>query len=313
MEKKINQYDQLLNYLENYNKKQIKKPDNIEKVNTKKLLNKANFHEYVPPTTLKKKHGSLGFDVDKFENIMRSKLIEEHKKRQSYERNYISVTELYTCLRQCFYNRMKYEVNLNKQYNFSYLYLINKVGNEIHTVVSDLYDFSETEKTIISEKYKTKGRVDAIKDNFIYEIKSIDESKFENKYIVEHYYQGLIYAYILNTEYNYQINTITIIYVSRNLKNIVPFDIPIDNKLAETLLKRALLLKQCLLDNKVIDPIGAIEEMCKYCSFKKQCEKDKYDNIKPPYIIIKKNEIKQTDIIQPKKVKKENTEITFIL
>ena len=187
---------------------------------------------------------------------------QEYKKIQSYERPYISVTEICGCIRQAYYVRMRYPVNLNEQFKFSYLYLIQRVGDRVHEIIEELSDFSESEKTIISEKYKVKGRVDGIRENYIYEVKSIDVDKFKNKYLPEHYLQGLIYAYILNTEYDYNINYVTIIYVTRNLKKIVPFDIEINNKLAESLLSRALLLKSSLNANQVPDPIGSLDDHC---------------------------------------------------
>ncbi len=217
---------------------------------------------------------SAGFDVGKFESLMRAKLVEDHKKMQSYDRPYISVTELISCLRQKYYTRMKYEINVERQYGFSYLYLINKVGNTVHSVIQDLYDHTETEKTVISEKFKVKGRVDGLRDRFLLEYKTIGENKFKGNYIENHYHQGVIYAYILNTEYGYNISTITIVYIIRNMKKIVPFDLPMNNKLAEELLNRSFVLRSSIDKNVVPDPIGSDEEQCTYCSYKKYCQED---------------------------------------
>ena len=225
--------------------------------------------------------------------MMRSKLIEEHKKLQSYERPYISVTELCGCIRQCYYTRMRYSVDINKLYQYPYLYLIQKAGNEIHNVIQNNYDFSETEKTVVSDYYKVKGRVDALKDSFVYEIKSLDDDKFKNQYIKEHYTQTNIYAHILNSEYDYKIDTVTIVYVLRSLKRIIPFDLPVDKKEAETYLRLAPILKSCIEKIQVAEPYGATIEKCKYCDFKEYCEKDKPKEIIQPFLA--------------NKVKKENT------
>ena len=233
--------------------------------------------------------------------MMRSKLIEEHKKSQSYERPYISVSELTNCLRQCYYYRMRYPVNLNKMHQYPYLYLIQKVGNKIRDVIQSLYNFTETEKTIVSQKFQVKGRVDGIHESFLCEIKSIDIDKFKNKYIKEHYLQAIIYAYILNAEYAYKIEIITIIYVMRNLKRIVPFDLPVDHKLAESLLSRAPILKSALDTLQVPDPFGANQEHCKYCLYKKQCKEDKCNEIAQPFM--RKKE-KKKDSIKEEKDKK---------
>lgn len=290
MSKLNNEYKKLLNYLESQNRekpptkevvaKKVEKPKVSE---TERMLEESKIHGYVPGQTFKKLPESKGFNIPKFENMMRGKLIEEYKKSQSYERPYISVSELTNCLRQCYYNRMRYPVNLNKLFNFAYLFLIQKVGNQIHAVIQEIYGFSEVEKTVVSERFKVKGRVDGIQESFLFEIKSIDADKLANSYIKEHYLQGLIYAYILNTEYDYEIKTITIIYVKRDLKNIIPFDLPVDYKLAESLLNRAPILKSALETHQIPDPFGATKEHCKYCVFQSQCKEDEPKEILQPF------------------------------
>jgi CRISPR/Cas system-associated exonuclease Cas4 (RecB family) len=164
------------------------------------------------------------------------------------------------------------------------LYLIQKVGHVIHEIFQNLYNFSEVEKTVVSEKFKVKGRVDAIKSTNIYEIKSIDPGKFKGKFIKEHYFQGLIYAYILITEYGYKIDKITIIYVLRDLKSVRAFDLDIDLNLAEKFLRRAPILLSALESNKPPEPIGASNESCRWCPYKEYCKKDKYENLIPPFM-----------------------------
>jgi CRISPR/Cas system-associated exonuclease Cas4 (RecB family) len=234
-------------------------------VSLKDIHSDVKFERYIK--------SSKGFDVHKFEALMRSKLIDEHKRRQSYERPFISVTELISCSRKVYYDRMKYEIDLNKLYSFSYLYLINKIGTEIHNIIQDLSN-NESEKSIISEKFKVKGRIDDLRDNFLIEYKSIDIDKFKNTYLDIHYHQGVIYSYILNTEYNYKIDTITIVYIIRNLKRIIPFDVPVNHELGLKFLKRARVIKTCLVDKVVPDPIGADKEQCKWCLYKKYCKED---------------------------------------
>ena len=189
-------------------KSESKKKDKKQEVSkaTKKLIEESQIDEYIDlPHTHGKYLPSKGFSIPQFESLMRSKLIEEYKTRQSYERPYISCSELYNCMRQNYYVRKRYQVDISAQYRFSYLYLIQKVGNVIHDIFQDLYNFTEVEKTIISEKYKVKGRIDGIKDKTLYEIKSIDSNKYKGQYIKEHYFQSVIYSYILIHEYDYEI------------------------------------------------------------------------------------------------------------
>lgn len=291
MKNQNNEFEKLLSYLEKEQKSVAKRAPKPTKAqlkqkkitsNTKKIL-EDSIEEYSDLHMLSqhKSASTAGFSVEKFESLMKSKLIDQYKKLQSYERPYISVTELCGCLRKAYYYRQRYEIDVKDEFSFAYLYLIQEVGNTIHEVVQNLYDFGEMEKTVVSEKHKIKGRIDAIKDEFVFELKSIDEHKFKGKFFREHYYQGLIYAYILNTEYNYNIKHITIIYIQRNLKKIFPFDIPVDNKIAEELVSRAKILKGCLTSKSVPEPIGATKEQCRFCSFRKFCEKDVCQMIQP--------------------------------
>lgn len=296
-----NEYEKLLNYLEDQKvtskkpkkskeeiKKEIKKE--VASTNTKKILEEATIDEFKELLNDKDKiTGSSGFDVKEFESMMRSKLIEEYKTSQSYERPYISCGELYNCLRQSYYSRKRYQIDISSQFKFSYLYLIQKVGNTIHEIFQSLYNFSQVEKTIISEKYKVKGRIDAIKGSNLYEIKSIDSNKFNGKFVKEHYFQGLIYAYILLTEYDYKIDKITIIYVFRDLKTIKPFDLDVDLPTAKQFLDRSPILLTALESNIPPECIGASNDSCKWCPYIKYCEKDGFKKYKPPFI--KKNTV----------------------
>ena len=275
-------------------KGESKKKDKKQEVSeaTKKLIEESQIDDYIDlPHTHGKHLPSKGFSVPQFESLMRSKLIEEYKTRQSYERPYISCSELYNCMRQNYYVRKRYQVDVSAQYRFSYLYLIQKVGNVIHDIFQDLYNFTEVEKTIVSEKYKVKGRIDGIKEKTLYEIKSIDSNKYKGRYIKEHYLQSVIYSYILIHEYDYEIDNITIIYVDRNLKNIHVFDIDVDEKVAESLLQRAPVLLRALETNKVAEPAGSTKEQCQYCAYKKYCKKDGFEKIPPAFL--QKNEVKK--------------------
>ena len=292
-----NEWTKLVNYLdsqkkiESHSKSQTPKPVTKKDVNnkvtsdTKKFLEEAKIEDFndLPQVNFNKNIITKAFDVERFESLMRSKLIEEHKTRQSYERPYISCSELYNCIRQNYYSRKRYQTDLKKQYHFSYLYLIQKVGNKIHDIFQDLYDFTEVEKTIVSEKYKVKGRVDALTSTTLHEIKSIDPDKFKNKYIKDHYHQGVIYAEILINEYDYPIDTISITYVLRNLKKIRVFELPINEKIAKSFLERAPILLTALEANQVPETIGTTNENCNYCPYKNYCQKDGYKTIIPPY------------------------------
>lgn len=291
-----NEYETLLNYLENLSESSVKaeentglhnsgfKPQDIESASdkTKKLLEECQ--DLPSMDTPYRPKSSKGFNVERYKSLMRSKLIDDYKKSQSYERPYIGVLELVSsCVRKTFYERSKYPVDSKQLFTFPYLFLIQRVGDSVHDSILSVYDFGEINKTIVSEKYRVKGKADALKENVVYELKTIDYDKFTNNYLVVHYYQGLIYAYILNTEYNYSIDTVTLVYQFRDkLKyDPIPFDVPVDFKLAESLLERANVIHNSLTRKEVPDVIGSDEEQCKYCLYKKNCEKDESRIIQP--------------------------------
>ena len=303
-----NDYQNLFDYLEHHRKSSAsravkktadKKIKDIAE-ETKRLLEESEVHSYIPLPQSKR---SSGFDIEKFESLMRSRLIDEYKRLQGYETPYISVGELYTCLRQNYYSRLHFPIDIKQQFRFAYLYLIQKVGNQIHSIIQELYDFTETEKTVVSEKYKVKGRVDGIREIYLYEIKSLDADKFTNKYEQEHYLQANVYAYILNSEYGYNIKKVVIVYVLRDLKHIVPFDIPINDDLAKSLLQRAPLLHAALEKREPLDPLGATNEQCKYCPYIKFCKNDKCTDVIQPFLkkkkakVIKEEEPKKTAFV----------------
>jgi hypothetical protein len=303
----VNEYEILLGYLDKQDRPQSKKKEikSFEDIIIKKEIEISNTKKIIEECQEKKKSIdtpqlptiSIGFDSEKFENMMRSRLIDDYKKMQSYERPYISVTELFYCLRKSYYTRLKYTTDLKKQFNFAYLDLINRVGNTIHDYVQEIYNFTETEKTVVTDKYKVKGRVDAIYDTYLYEFKTLDEKKFNGIYLKEHYYQPIIYSYILNSEYNYNIKTITLVYFFRDNLKRRPYsiDLPTDDKVAISFLEQATLLHNCISSKEVPEPINSNQEQCKWCQYISFCEKDN-SKMNKPYT----NKTKKKDIAEEK-------------
>jgi len=301
-----NEYENLLSFLEKISdslpetdskkkrsesEKGVEPPQTTESVSelTKKLVEECQDLYNDVPLGIKL---SRGFDIVRYKSLMRSKLIDDYKKSQSYERPYIGVLELVSsCVRKTYYERSKYPVDIKQLFTFPYLYLIQRVGDAVHTSIEEVYDFTEINKTIVSEKYKVKGKSDAIKEDIVYEIKTLDIDKFTNNYAQEHYYQGLVYAHILNTEYNYEIKLVTIIYLFRDRlkQDPVVFDLPVDGELAESLLKRAPVIHTSLSRKEVPDVIASTIDQCTWCLYKKQCEKDE-SKIGQPFT--KKEELK---------------------
>jgi len=302
----VNEYDKLLDFLDNIKEinketEQVKIPlkkvevkiDKTKEETVSKALDKVIEESQISDIfeTPQIIQTVKGFDVTRFENLMRSKLIDEYKKMQSYERPYISVTELFSCMRSNYYARLKYQVDIKDLFKFAYLKMIQEVGNTIHTVVQTVYDFTEVEKTIISEKYGVKGRVDGLKENYLYEIKTLDEDKFNGEFRINDFQQGNIYSFILNNEYNFKIDTIVLLYFFRSSlkKRPAVFELKLNPKEAEFYLSKGKALLNYIQRKEVPDIIGADEEQCKYCLFKKFCEKDESKTEKPFIKKIEKN------------------------
>lgn len=295
MGKDQSHYENLLKYLEKHESvaakpkapivkkkepsKEINKREEVKKL-TKEMMKETETFSFVP-SHVKKKYPTEGFNIRLFEEKLVKKLIEKHKKLQSYERPYMSVTEVIGCLRACYYHRKKYSIDLKKKYNYPYLYLKRKVGDAVHETIQDIYNFDEVEKTVISEKFHVKGRPDAIsEDIFVIDFKPTEN--FREDVDLKHYDQGNIYATILNTEYGYSIQKVVIVYYLANFKNMQVFSNKIDINRGLEFLKRGKLLKDHLDKCILIDPIGAIEKECQYCPYIEYCEKDGYKEIAPP-------------------------------
>lgn len=237
---------------------------------TKIEENFENFISEVPVPS------SSSFNISRYRERSRDRIISEHLGKQNYEKPHTTVTEILNCVRQNYYYRSKYQIDLDKYFKFIYLKLYADVGTAIHKYVQDTYGFSEVEKPIFSDNYKVKGKVDAIDGNCIYELKSTETSKFKNTYEEDHYHQGNIYSYILNTEYKYNIRNITIVYFFRdNLKkDPVGFDVPLNKELALSFLTRSPILLESIQKRIVPDKIGSSPEKCKWCMYKDYCGKD---------------------------------------
>lgn len=215
---------------------------------------------------------SKGFSVDKFKTLLRNRMIEEFKSYENYERPYISVGELISCMRQSYFFRKKYAVDYNKKFNFAYLYLFQKRSQTVHSIIQDIYRFDKVEYSIISKKYRIKGKCDGVLDNFLYDIKVVDPDKFKGKIEPDHYFQALAYSYILNTEYSCNIDTITIVYVIGTMRDIFPIDIKVDMAKGENLLSKSSVLWSCLESNKIPDEKFCKKSDCKWCAYDKYCK-----------------------------------------
>jgi hypothetical protein len=296
-------------------KPEVKKEDPKEKVRklTKEMMKETEIFSFVPDH-VKKKYPTEGFNIRLLEEKLIKKLVEKHKKIQSYERPYISVTEVLNCLRACYYYRKKYSIDLKKKFTYPYLYIRQKVGDAVHEAIQDVYSFDEVEKTIISEKFHVKGRLDGLNDIYVIDFKPSD--KMKDKVETKHYDQGNIYSTILNTEYGYSITKVVIVYYILNFKDMQVFVSDVDLKRGLSFLKRGKHLKEHIENSMVIDPVGATEKECRYCPYVKYCQKDSYREVAPPQSkfvkkVIDKEKPKKTIKKKPVNKKKDNKKFHY--
>ena len=74
----------------------------------------------------------------------------------------------------------------------------------------------------------------------------------------------------------------------RDLKHIIPYDLPVNDKEAIIYLNRGLILTEALKSQQVPDPLGSVKNTCNFCLYKDQCKKDICDKIMPSFMENKK-------------------------
>jgi CRISPR/Cas system-associated exonuclease Cas4 (RecB family) len=277
-------FSDIISYLE----KQDEKSKTIEKIKKDNLFSKNEDMRNEEPLkeNLVGTEVVPGFDVSEFKIILRNELLKEYRQSLTWDRPYISVGELFSCKKKVYYIHKKTPIKEECEFKFSYLYLINNIGKELHSIFQKLYKFDEVEKKVIDDEFHVKGRVDAIKRNSLVEIKTIDPKEWKSNYIQNHYDQANIYCYILNSKYKYKINNITIVYVVRDLKTVETFNLKPDFKSARNFLEKGLDIYNCLTLKKIPDNVyNSKSEECNFCSYKYLCKGNNTENsLKDKYI-----------------------------
>lgn len=281
----MSEFTDILNFLEKEEKK-INSEDSIKPHMVRENPQRNTIIDNkVIEKELIKKQTTQGFDEDKFQTLMREELIKGFHRSKKYRKKYISVSELLMCPKKVFYNRKNYTIDLQEEFRFANLYLIRNVGNTVHNSIQKLYKFDECEKTVISEKFNVKGRIDALLDKSIIEFKTTDKEEYKETYDKKHYYQGIIYAYLLCNDYGHEITNISIVYIFRDLKTIKVHNLPYDPVLAKSFLDRSLIITDCLKNNTIPSITNIPEEECQWCSYKKYCDKTKPLKTKSKFLL----------------------------
>jgi len=271
----INEFSGLLEYLDkNKNLNNSKSP--VKEISVLKE-DKKNFDLKLDEEF---KYNSSNFDLDKYKKISRESLIKNYINSNSFEKPYISVNEIISgCIRKSFFMRMKYKFEEDKVFKEPYIKLVNILKNKIAESIVNDYDFKEKEKIIISENFNIKDSVDALNNNIIFLIRVIQSKFFNGKYLDKHYYEGLVFSFILNEELGYKINEITIIYkfIDKIYSDPLSFDLKYDKKLAEKLIYKSKILLKAI-NNKIPPSLEYTDKnLCNDCHYSVHCKNDKLE------------------------------------
>lgn len=274
-----NEYERLLKVIDEEKSRSFESKSTIESINKEPERKESDEQEPAKKpqpkdySVLDQQKTSTSSISESVKENFRRKLVDNYTRMRSYNRPYLSVSEIQYCIRKCYYERMKYPVDTSGLFKFELLYLIQEVGKKVHDLVSENFNFDEVEKVVKSEKYGVKGRLDAIKDNTLFEIKTVDVEK-SKQVDTNHINQANIYAAILVEEYGYKIDNIEFVYIPRNLKNILSYEVKPDLGKGLKFLKNAAYLHDCLKTSIVPDTINKEFDNCDFCHFRKYCSKE---------------------------------------
>ncbi len=217
----------------------------------------------------------LDFNLDKINIDFKNKLKSEYLFENS---DYNLIDDVIFCLRKLYFKKMNLEINDDHiQNEFQ-----KNINNFINNFFNNIYKFDEFNKIIINDKYKIKTNIDFINNNSLIKIILLNNNDFENNFFIENNFNKLnVDAYLLNSEYEYNINNLIFIYIIFNEN----FNIKIKNRklnkdLAKNYLNKSLFLNKCVL-NKELNLIDfLLKDECKNCIYFNLCNTTKKDKNK---------------------------------
>jgi hypothetical protein len=215
-------------------------------------------------------------------SILREHEKEEIQKRTTYEKKTINAYDLVGCIRKSYY-AMKGIQEIPKTNSYPYGELVQQMGNSCHDVLQKRLPSKSNELKIkITDVYSItiNVRTDILwNDNVVVEIKTKDVVPHQAE--AEHIVQALIYAYLLNTHMNHQIELVQILYVARGKLDIAVFDVPITE---DHMMKVGNKLQKYTSDliaffeadtPPPMDHKYVITKACMFCNYEHECKKFK--------------------------------------
>jgi len=191
---------------------------------------------------------------------------------QYKSRPYIRPSEISDCELKIFFDRLNFPKDKNIEIKYPYSQMMADIGSIIHLYIQMLYPFDKIEVEFFDEDIKVKGKIDAIIQDTVIEIKTVSDLNWESQ---DHIDQALIYSYVLNKN-GYIINNFEIAKLHRNLKEYKVLHYKYNDITMQTRLKFLLnKINKILNSIDIKDPLFLEKDYskCIFCSFKTECNK----------------------------------------
>lgn len=192
-----------------------------------------------------------------------------------YDR-FLALTNVYSCPRLVWFDRMKYQPDENKSKQYPYTVLMNEIGSFIHDYIAKLLGIHDTTSIYLqSDKYKVRGKCDGIIDNrILIEIKTMEQ--LPKTFDKAHFIQLMLLIY-LSIKQNYPITEGHLIYIERNLKNYDEYIFPINNiseleNFVLPYLERAYQTYEFIKNKQMPNIVNKGD--CFFCKYHLHCDKE---------------------------------------
>ena len=227
------------------------------------------------------------YETNELKNILNAKF-EENKIRDGLyvgkKLRPIPLTNVYLCPRLVTYNRLGYNINIDKAKKFPYSYLMKKVESFVHEKLAELLGFVDLTKQMLTHKtYPIRCKVDGILYNALIEFKTVGDDEFVTirQPKERDLLQGRIMYDICKYSYDQtQIDLIKIFYISRNLKDYKEFNLHVNDiynrKVIQPYYDIALHMYECISNEQLSDKYK--HEDCMFCLYSHHCKYYKFDN-----------------------------------
>lgn len=217
------------------------------------------------------------------EEYLREYYFEEREKRDSYQKQNLSVTDLVSCVRKVYFEFKNTERRPTYIYPFGEI--VTSYGDITHAILQKRIPSMHVEEKIkINDKFDfpISFRMDIhLNDKVLVEIKNVESLPEKPK--KEHAKQAILYAYFLNTYLGYDFDLVQLVYVARGKIKVKIFDIQINDsilKKVDNMVKSYIETLKYHMNMDVPPPLTdkyVDKSQCIFCDYNYICNsKQKY-------------------------------------